>query len=152
MRFLPAAAALLVVWGGVSPAAAQGKKGPKTPSPRVSRPQQNPAKELDRFQRMSPEERQKELDKLPPARRQQIEQRLERLQNLSPKQRQQALDRLQKLHDLPPERQHAVRQELQQLRALPPGERKERLNQDSEKFSPDELKLLRESSGQREML
>lgn len=153
MRSLLATAALLAVWGSVSPAAAQGKKGNvNRPPSRVNRPQENPAKELDRFQRMSPEERQKELDKLPPERRQQIERRLERIQNLSPKQRERALERLQKLRDLPPDRQHAVRQELKQLRALPPGERMNRLNQDSEKFSPEELNLLREASGQRETL
>jgi hypothetical protein len=53
------------------------------------RPQGNPARELDRFSRMSPKERQEQLAKLPPARRQQIEQRLERYQKLPQQQREQ---------------------------------------------------------------
>jgi hypothetical protein len=153
------AVVLLVVCGIASTAAPQGKKvnppraaaGPKHPNPNRP-PPQNPAKELERFQKMSPADREKELAKLPPQRRQQLEQRLERFEKLSPEQRQKLLQRLQTLHDLPPERANALRQELQKLNSLPPADRKGRLNSDSEKFSPEELKLLREWSGQPEML
>ena len=58
--------------------------------------------------------------------------------------------RLALLQSLPPQRQAAVRQELQRLRELPPGQRRAALNsiQERERFSPDEMQLIRGSFGQ----
>ena len=42
---------------------------------------------LDRLERMSPEERQRALEKLPPERRQRIEERLRRYESLTPEER-----------------------------------------------------------------
>src|SRR5258708_2022600 len=139
----------LLALGGTAPSAiAQGKKGaaamPRPAPKRPNRPQKNPVRELERFQRMSPQQRQSELSRLPPERRQQIEQRMARLQNLSPEQRQHLERRYEAYQNLPEERQTAVREELQRLRALPENQRKKRLSSDEmhEKFSPEELKLL----------
>src|SRR5487761_1574896 len=78
MRSFAAAVALLGVCGGLSPVAAQKTKPPqvrpRAPN-RQNRPPkaaQNPAQELDRFEKMSPKDRQKALEKLPPARRSRI--------------------------------------------------------------------------------
>lgn len=151
-RSLPLAATLLLGTGvAVSPLVAQGRKGAPSIARRAperpQRPQGNPARELDRFARMSPQERQKQLSKLPPERRQQIETRLERYQNLSPQQRQQLQQRFEAFQKMPPERQDAVRNEIQNLRSLPPAQRKERLSSPDvqQNFSNDEQKLLRQS-------
>src|SRR5579859_608851 len=89
---------VLSVTGYVSTAAAQGKKGgaavPRPAPKRPNRPAQNPARELDRFQKMSAPDRQKALDKLPPERRAQVEQRLQRLDKMPAGQREKALKRL----------------------------------------------------------
>lgn len=157
VRPLIAAMVLFGVWGSVSLAVAQ-KRAPAAPrrSPNRASPKpaakgaQNPAKELERFQKMSPQDRQKALAKLPPDRRARMEKQLSRYENLTPAQQAQVNRRLQKFQSLPPQRQNAVRQELQHLRAMPPAQRRAVLNSDQEsrRFSPDELQLLRESSGQ----
>ncbi|MBZ5604622.1 MAG: DUF3106 domain-containing protein [Acidobacteriia bacterium] len=153
-----AAVALIALAGYVSPAAAQGRKGgaavPRPAPRRPNRPQQNPARELERFQKMSPADRQKELDRLPPERRAQVEQRLQRLDRLSPAQREKELRRLEAFQNLDPQRRNAVRQELQNLRSLSPEERKARLSSEDVKknFSSDEQKILHEASGQPELL
>src|SRR5271154_5468500 len=69
----------LGVWGDVSLAQAQvrpaaqppprGNPNPRRPNKPGAKAQANPAKELERFQKMSPEQRQKEMAKLPPAQR-----------------------------------------------------------------------------------
>src|SRR5262245_1744518 len=87
----------------VCPAVAQRKAGPTVPRQAPKRPphpQQNPARELEKFQRMSPDQRQKELDKLPPERRTQVEQRLNRFDRMSPAQREKALKRLEAFQGL----------------------------------------------------
>jgi len=155
VRSLPVAAALLVgVAGGVvSPLEAQGRKASPSVARRAperpQRPPGNPARELDRFAKMSPQEREKQLSKLPPERRQQIQTRLERYQSLSPQQRAQLQQRFEAFQKLSPERQDAVRSEIQNLRSLPPAQRKERLNNPDvqQNFSNDEQKLLRQSLG-----
>jgi hypothetical protein len=152
-----AAVALLIVWGEVSPIVGQPKKAPTAPRPVPKRPnrppQESPAREIERFQNMPPLEREKELAKLPPARRARVEQQMERLDKMPPAQRAQALRRLQAFEDLPPQRRVAVRQQIQSLQALPRGERQAWLNSDEmrSKFSPEEQKLLRERFGQPEL-
>ena len=140
--------ALLLVCGAVSPLAAQSKKAPaavprKAPTP-PKRPQQNPAKELDRFSKMSPEEREKALSKLPPERRANVEQRLARYQNMTPEQQEKFKQRLEVMQSLPKDRQAAVRQQIEQLQAMPFRDRKKALEGDEFKknFSPDEQKLI----------
>src|SRR5579862_4669423 len=71
VRSLPLAAALLVgVGGAMCPLAAQGRKASPSIARRAperpQRPQANPARELDRFAKMSAQQREKQLSKLPP--------------------------------------------------------------------------------------
>jgi len=158
MRLVIAVAALAVVWGGVSPMAAQRRsmgsaprvsKAPRAPNAAGAKQnpnRENPAKELERFQKMSPEDREKALDKLPPARRARVEQQLERFDNMPPEQRERQLQRLQAFQELPPERRAVVRQEIQDLRGLPPRLRKDKLNgEELDQFSPEEQDLIRGS-------
>jgi hypothetical protein len=161
MRLEIAAAALMLVWAAVSPLAAQ-KRLSAPPPPRVQNHpnanpgkqnpgkqnpgKQNPVEQLERFEQMSPEERQKALAKLPAARRARVETQLANLDKLTPEQRARRIARLQALQSLPPERRKAVQQEIQDLRALPPRLRAARLNGDEMKtFSPVEQQLIRDT-------
>ncbi len=153
------AIAVMLLCGAVSPIAAQQKKPAKPPSapkPAASPKQQheavkrlneNPAKELDRFTKMSPEAREKELSKLPPQRRANFEQRLARYQQMNPEQQERFKEQLEMMRKLPKDRQEAVRQKIQEIRALPFAERRKALTGDEFKqnFSPDEQKLVRNS-------
>ena len=123
----------------LAPAGAQVRPRRAAPPPRVIR-------DLDRFERMSPEERKRELAKLPPARRRQIEERLGRLNNLPPDQRDQLRDRFQRFQRLSPERRAAVREELLRLRGMAPAERRRRLQEIRGRFSPEERDILEEVS------
>lgn len=135
-------ALLILAFGALLPAAAQvrPRRAAQGPPPHVIR-------EVERLQRMSPEERRRELDRLPPARRRQIEERLGRLNTLSPDQREQLRDRFQRFQRLTPERQAAVRDEIRRLRGLPPAERRRRLQDLRGRFSPEERDILEEVSG-----
>ena len=158
MRLDIAAAALLVVWAGVSPLAAQKRSSapsPRMASPPAARPPRggsasqgkgNSVEQLERFQKMSPEDREKALSKLPPERRARVEQQLANLDKLTPEQRARRIERLKTLQSLPPERREAVQQEIQDLRSLPPRLRAARLNGDDMKmFSPTEQRLIRDT-------
>jgi Protein of unknown function (DUF3106) len=146
-----AIAAMLVC--GAIPAFAQTKKAavaprkPPAPPKPAKRPQANPAKELDQFSKMSPQDREQALAKLPPARRAAVEQRLARYQNMTPEQQEKFKAHLEIMKGLPKDRQQAVRQEIERLRAMPPRDRRAALNAEELKqnFSPDEQKLVHDS-------
>lgn len=158
MRQHIAVAAWAVVWLGVSPLVAQ-KRSAAPPKPPASHPaengrasgggnatRENPAQQLERFQKMSPEDREKALKKLPPARRARVEQQLENLDRLTPQQRERRFRRLEAFQNLPPQRRQIVRQEIEDLRSLPPRLRRDRLyGSEMKGFSPDEQQLIRES-------
>ena len=136
--------------------------------PAVMRPRKGPVRPprgltmVERLNRMSPEERQRTLDKLPPERRTQLEQALERYQKLSPDQRNRLSQQFRGFQQLPPEqrdgirqafkqlstlspdRRRAVRREVGELRTLTIEERQERLDSDETKqhFSADERAIL----------
>ncbi len=155
------AAVVLFVCGAVFPLTAQQKKPPKSPPPAKPAPagkpngggkpgaagrgpQVNSAQELDRFSKMSPREREKELSKLPPQRRAAFEQRLEHYQSLTPEQQAKVRQRVEEMESLPKDRQNAVRQEIQRINALPFAQRKKLLSSEEfrQRFSPDEQKLV----------
>jgi hypothetical protein len=93
---------------------------PESQALRVTRAQSHPGdRVLQRFSRMSSEERQRFLATLPPKRRQQILQKFQRFQTLPPGDRDRVATRLERLHSLPPQRQIEVRRSLQQLQTLP---------------------------------
>jgi uncharacterized protein DUF3106 len=139
--------ALAAALGSVFPLEAQGNRKQLR---QLKQPLGIPARDLERFARMSPEERREQLAKLPPDRRQQLERRLERYQNLSPEQRDQLDRRFEAFRSLPPRRQLAVRGELLNLRRMSPAERRARLDSPEVRqyFSPGEQRLLREAMGQ----
>jgi hypothetical protein len=103
---------------------------------------------IDEFERMSPEEQQQALARLPAAQRQRIEQRLREFNQLPAEQRQRLRNLYSRLHQLParqqesvrkaidrfskqsPDRQEAIRDQLRSLAALPRQERAARLTSD----------------------
>jgi hypothetical protein len=79
---------------------------------------------LDRLERMTPEERRRVLDKLPPGRRMRIEEQLRRYENLPPEERARLRRRLGRFRSLPPEKQAAARRLFQDFRELPQDRRR----------------------------
>jgi hypothetical protein len=153
------AVAVLVVCGAIFPLAAQQKKPPKPPPPQkaqahpggkpseaVKRLNENPTGELDRFTQMSPQQREKELSKLPPQRRAAFEQHLARYMQMTPEQQQKARQTVEMMQSLPKDRQNAIKQEIQRLQALPGPQRRKILGGDefNQNFSPDEQTLIRD--------
>jgi Protein of unknown function (DUF3106) len=83
---------------------------------------------VEEFMRMSPADREKEIQKLPPARQEKVRQQLQRYDQLPPERK--AL--LQRLWDLPPGRRQVVRQSMQDFQTQPP-ERKRAMWQQLQK-------------------
>jgi Protein of unknown function (DUF3106) len=77
-----------------------------------------------RLLQMTPEQRERALEKFPPQRQMEIRQRLERLDNLPPQQQQRLIRQYQMLASLSPETQRLVRQQIQAFNQLP-GDRKQ---------------------------
>jgi Protein of unknown function (DUF3106) len=122
---------------------------------------------IDEFQRMSPEDRQKALDKLPPDRAEKLRKQLKEYSQLTPEQQAMAKEQLETFRHLPPERQQAmrkafnkfsqqpadrqeaIRQELNQLREMTEGERQARLSSPELKsrFNKTERQMIGEMSG-----
>lgn len=152
------AVAVLAVCGAVFPVAAQQQKPPKPPPPPKPAKASNPGKppggfknpnvkaveDLERFSKMSPQDREKALSKLPPQRRAVFEQRLARYEQMTPEQRERVKQRVEEMESLPKDRQNAVRQEIQRINALPFPQRKKILMSEEfkQRFSPDEQRLV----------
>lgn len=118
---------------------------------------------VEQLSQLTPDQRQKALASLPPARRAQLEESLARYQSMTPAQRQNVAARAEKLQALPPDeqkqvrqsmqaakqlpddRQTAIRQELAQVRKLNPQQREARMNSSDfkSKFSPAEQDMVR---------
>jgi hypothetical protein len=97
---------------------------------RRTQPDSHPGEQLFvRLSRMTPEEREQALSRLPPAQREKIEQRIQNFQKLPPAAQARRLDRLERLNSLPPQKQNQVRRSLNQLNALP-DDRKMAINQE----------------------
>ena len=153
-RSIPALAvlvvALLAAPRGLAQKRGMGGSHPQqhAPKPEKAHPP-NPEKgphPVDDFLRMSPQQRQQALSRLPEERRRKIQEQLDRFDRLPPAQkerlmqqyerfrqlppeRQQAIRKaMQKLQNQPPDRQQAIHQELNRLRAMPASEREEHLN------------------------
>ncbi len=122
---------------------------------------------IDRWNQMSPEERERELAKLPPARARMIRQRIQRYNQMNPEEQQALRERYQLFTQLSPEkrqdrppaysrtaarltgpRQRVVHREIQQLRLLPPGQRQARMSSEEfrNQFSPQEQQIVRDLS------
>jgi hypothetical protein len=140
--------------------AAQAKKPPPPPKPpaKIAPPKPGngnpnkqpakpiPAEQLGRLLNMTPEQREKNLSKLPPPQRQRLENQLNNLDKMSPEQRAQRLDQISRLEKMPPARQQAVTKEMQSIQALPVPERRARLHSPefNQTYSPEEQQLIRE--------
>jgi hypothetical protein len=154
--------------------------GPETPAkvraappPRPAAPPKGGAKinnpgasMVQRLMQMTPEQRERALEKLPPAQQAQIRQRLERFDSLPQQQRQRMIEQYRQFSSLPPDTQRLVtseiqavnhlpedrgpivRAELQRLRRMPDNQRQARLASDDfkNKFTPAEQKMLEDIS------
>jgi hypothetical protein len=166
---LVAAAALLPGLGFAPSAFAQARRGgmnrPKPPRPEKPA---KPAKTtpIDEFQTMSPQERQKALERMPPAQRQKLEERLQKFNELPAEQQRTLKNMYTRLHELPsgrqdavrksmnqffeqsPERRQAMREELKGISALPEQDRVARMASPEfrSKFNGKEQGIVRDMS------
>jgi len=135
------------------------------PQQEANRPTAQQALEnsIDRWNRMPPAERERELAKLPPARARLIRQRLWWYNHLPPEEQQELRERYQTFSQLPPDQQSVVRarlrefrqlptprrgavhREVERLRSLPQAQREVALNGELQgRFSPQELQIIRD--------
>ena len=113
-RLVPLAAA--IVW--LAPHVVRGQQA--KPAPRLA----NPTTVVQQLMRMTPEERERALEKLPPQRQALIRERLEKFDSL-PKAEQERRLRLGEIFaNLPPERQDLVRHQIQAFNQLPDDRRR----------------------------
>jgi hypothetical protein len=123
---------------------------PPNANPKVPPP--DPVQQLRQFQALSPEQREKELAKLPPKRRENLEKQLARFDAMTPVERERQLHRLELSHTLTPERLQAVNDTIKSLRERYDGltgrERRQALARElysddmKQKWSPTELELI----------
>jgi hypothetical protein len=97
-------------------------------------PKNRPGELLGKLSQMTPEQREKALEKLPPARREQLAKRIQNFQQLSPEEQTRRLDRLQRLDNMPPQEQKQVRLSIKEFNALP-QDRKKQLNQEMRRLN-----------------
>ena len=122
-------------------AAGRGQKGNIDPHPGD--------RALDRLQRMTPEQRDRWLSTLPPARRERIEKQLGTVANMPPAAQNRVRNQLERLNSLPPEKQGQVRRSLRLFNNMPP-ERKAVVRKEMRRLSamPDEERQARMNSDQ----
>ena len=179
---LIAGAVLLVAASGVRAAqkakpAPPAKAGPKSAGPKMAPKNaakaggapkggravlNNPLNPVERLSQMTPEQRERILEQLPPQRQAQMRQALERFDRLPPAARERISRQVQSLTALPPAQQRTINQaifslnhlpedrkgpvgkELRSLLNLPPEERTAVLASDDfkKRFSPEEQKIV----------
>ncbi len=161
---------ILAVWAVVAswllaPAVvAQPRRNPA--GPRAGRPARPGPAIMDRLERMSPEERRRVLDRLPPERRKLVEERLRQYSQLPPEERARLRQRLNRFAQLPTEQQEAARMlygrfnrlpedrrkllagEFQELRRMDESNRRTRINSEEfrSKYTQAEQQLLQDLS------
>jgi len=121
---------------------------------------------IDRWNRMSPAERERQLAKLPPDRARMIRQRILRYNQMNPEEQQALRERYQTFSQLPPDKQEIIRErlrefrtlprlrrpvvhgEVEQLRLMPEAQRQTRMNSDEfrNRYSPQEQQIIRDLS------
>ena len=89
----------------------------------MPRPGLKPGAIIERLNRMTPEERQRALDRLPPERRVRVQERLDRLNAMPPQARERLREQYDEFQKLPPERQETVRRAFRDLNQLPEDRR-----------------------------
>ena len=143
------------------------KRPPAARRPARIKPPRNPNAVLERWRRMSPEQRRKALERLSPERRRMLVERLRRLEKLTPEERRRLRRDYQRFRRLPPERQEHYRKlyqrfnrlpgdrrrlvaaELRRLRRMSPDERRQRIRSEEfrREFDERERRLLEELAG-----
>ncbi|MBV9506813.1 MAG: DUF3106 domain-containing protein [Acidobacteriia bacterium] len=169
-----AAVVLLVAAGLVYPAPPEAVKPGRPAKPPAAPKQPKAPQKLNdpggsvaqRLLQMTPEQRERALEKFPPERQAQIRQRLEKLDSLPPQQRQRLAQNYITFSNLPPAKQALVRRqirafnqlpddrkqvvgvELQRLRKLPASERENRMGSGEFKnrFTPAEQQMMADIS------
>jgi len=144
---------------------AKSREPKQPPAPRL-----NPVTAIDRWNQMTPEQREKQLQKLPPERQAQIRERVQKwnqeFSRMTPAQQQRVRDmyqnfskltpqqqnairhklseNLHQMNQLPEDRRRVVRRELDALRNMEPGERASRFSSEDfkGKFSANEQQIL----------
>jgi hypothetical protein len=101
-----------------------GRSIPGMPRPGVDPKPAAARLPVDRWNAMTPEQRDRALQKLPPDRQQKIRDQIARFNSLPEKEQQRLRDRYRRLQQLPPEKQEAVRRELRQFNETPPERRR----------------------------
>lgn len=150
-------------WGGQrnAPRAQAKPRANGNGKARKAPPQLGPAP-LEQLRRMSPEDRQRFLNSLPPGRRQRLQERLNQYDQLPAQQRQRLQRTYEKFQQLPPQRQEemrqgfrgfsqlapdrrqALREEMRNLRSMTPAERRKRINsrEYQQQYSPEERGII----------
>lgn len=161
-RRTPLGFGLAILLSAAAAAPARGQQQPDRPAAQA----QPSANAIDRWNRMSPEERERELAKLPPDRarlirqriwrynhmppeeKQALRQRYQTFSQLSPNEQQTVRERLGEFRQLPAARRPIVHREVQQLRLLPDAQRQARINSEEfrSRFSPQEQQIVRDLS------
>src|SRR5947209_8135711 len=100
---------LLALVSGLTLVHGQAKKGGGMPGGAGGRAVMPHPRPVERLSEMTPEEREKELERLPPARRQKLKRQLERYQNMPEQERARIQRQFDAFRQLPPEQQQTVR-------------------------------------------
>ncbi|MFN7992823.1 MAG: DUF3106 domain-containing protein [Bryobacteraceae bacterium] len=154
-----ALATSLVCLAGSTPVIAVAAPAPDSAA--TKRSARNP---IERWNQMTPEERERELAKLPPARARIIRERIRRYNQLPEPEREALTERYRHFAELPADKQQVVRERLRQFRQLPAArrplvhaevvrlrglseaDRRAQLNGADfrSRFSPDEQQIIRD--------
>ncbi len=79
----------------------------------------NPANPISRLYRATPEQRERVLEKLPPAAQERARRNLQWFDSLSPEQQKMVIEQGERLASLPPERQQQFQQSFREFQRLP---------------------------------
>lgn len=103
-------------------AAVYGQPVPLLKRPAPRRPAASSA--IERFSRMSPQQRDRLFEGMPPERRRQIEERIDQYQRMTPEERQAMEERLRAFESLTPEQQERARRVYRRFADLPADRRR----------------------------
>lgn len=141
----------------------KGRGNPAGGAPKGAGKLADPYNPIQVLRQLSPEERERVLERYPPKQQENIRKRLQNLDNMPEAQKQRQLGFMDEFYRLPPDKQQQVRREMNAFNALPadriaavraayarlskatPEEREQILArpQFQERFSPEELQILR---------
>lgn len=79
---------------------------------------------FERWRHLTPEQRQKVLEKLPPERRRRLQEQFDRLDHMPEPQRRRLEQRYERFRSLPPEQQERIREVYRHIRELPEDRRR----------------------------